>query len=610
MSEPKLIPLDVLLGNPDKIQPQISPDGTKLAYVAPLDGVLNVWVGTVGKDEFAPVTHDTDRGVMGYAWVHDGRHILYVQDQGGDENWRIYTVDLETGEIVDRTPFEGVQAQVLAMRKAFPHELLIGLNKDNEQLHDVYHLDLRTGELRKVAENPGFIDWLVDGDLKVRGAVAPQPDGGMVVVVRDTEDAEWRPLVTFGPEDSLASDTVGFTQDGKGVYLQSSVGANSARLVKMDIATGDTVVLAEDPRYDITGVMIHPDTREPQMVTILKDRAEHVVLDASIADDVAAIEKIQDGDLHITGRDHADQTWLVAFDDDAGPVRYYSFDRGSKEATFLFEHRPELNDYELSPMEPVSIASRDGLELHAYLSFPPGAGRTNLPTVLNVHGGPWGRDQWGFHPEAQHLANRGYLCVQVNFRGSTGYGKDFVNAGDREWGGKMHDDLIDTVEWLVKQGYSDPERIAIYGGSYGGYASLVGATFTPDVFRCAIAMVGPSNLKTFIESIPPYWTPMIALFKQRVGDPETEEEFLWSRSPLSKVDNIKIPMLIAHGANDPRVKLAETEQIVAAMGEKGIPHELMVFDDEGHGFAKPENRLKFYTAAEKFLAEHLGGRAE
>jgi dipeptidyl aminopeptidase/acylaminoacyl peptidase len=610
VAEPKLIPLDVLLGNPEKAGPQISPDGERMAYLAPVGGVLNVWVGSIAKGDYAPVTKDTDRGIRGYTWAHDNRHLLYIQDQGGDENWRVYRVDLETNETTDLTPFDKVQAQLLAHRKKFPNDLLVGLNKDNEQLHDVYHIDIATGELKKTVENPGFLGWVVDADLKVRGSLAPQPDGGLVLVIRDDESSEWRPLVTFGPDDALTSGPVGYTLEGDALYLLSSIDTNAARLVKMDVASGGIDVLAEDANYDVVGAMIHPDTREPQAVSFLKDKQEHLVLDPSIKDDFAAIEKIREGDFNVIDRDHADKTWLVAFDDDAGPVRYYSYDRGTKKATFLFDHRPELNDYELSPMEAFQFTSRDGLEVHGYITFPPGKDRKNLPTVLNVHGGPWGRDVWGFNPEAQLFANRGYLHVQVNFRGSAGYGKEFLNAGDKEWGGKMHDDLIDGVNWIVEKGYADKDNIAIYGGSYGGYASLVGATFTPDVFKCAVAIVGPSNLKSFIETIPPYWTPMIAMFHNRVGNPETEEDFLWSRSPLSKVDNIAIPMLIAHGANDPRVKLAETEQIVAAMKEKGIPHGLMVFEDEGHGFAKPENRLKFYAATEKFLADHLGGRAE
>ncbi len=610
MTLPKLIPLEVLLGNPEKMQPHISPDGKRLAYIAPVDGVLNVWVRTVGADDDAPITKDTDRGIRGYAWCHDNRHVLYVQDSGGDEDWHVYTVDLETNEIVDRTPFQGVNALPIALRKQFPNELLIGINKDNPELHDVYHLDLTSGELRKVAENPGFAGWDIDYELKVRGAAAPQPDGGWALLVRDTEEGEWRPLITFESDDALGSNTIGFTRDGSGMFLQSSVGANTARLVRTDVATGDTEVLAEDPTYDVVSVAIHPDTREPQLVGFLKERLEWVVLDASISDDVAAVGRIHSGDFGITDRDHADETWLVTFDNDDGPVKYYAFDRKTKSSTFLFDHRPDLNNYTLAKMEPFSIKARDGLELNGYLSFPVGMERNNLPMVLHVHGGPWGRDTWGLNPEAQWIANRGYLCVQVNFRGSTGYGKEFVNAGDREWGAKMHDDLIDTVNWVIEQGYADPDRIAIYGGSYGGYAALVGATFTPDVFRCSVAVVGPSNLKTLIETIPPYWKPMIAMWHKRVGNPETDEEFLWSRSPLSKVGNIKIPLLIGHGANDPRVKLSETEQIVDAMKAKGIDHELMVFPDEGHGFAKPENRITFYRAAEKFLAKHIGGREE
>ena len=610
MALPKIVPLEVLLGNPEKIQPQISPDGKRMSYIAPVDGVLNVWVGTVGADDAKPVTNDTDRGIRGYAWAHDNRHLLYIQDSGGDENWHVYTVDLDAGEVNDRTPFEGIQARLISVRKRFPNDILIGINKDNPQLHDVYHLDLTTGELDKVADNPGFLGWLIDNDNKIRGAIAPQADGGMQVLVRDAEDADWRPLVTFASDDMLTSGPIGFTADGTAMYLQSSVDVNASRLVKLDIASGDIEVLAEDPTYDVTNVIINPDTREPQLAALSKERLEWVVLDPSVADDVAAIKAIQDGDMIPIDRDHADATWLIAFDVDDGPVRYYAFDRSTKQSTFLFEHRPELAEYDLAKVEPFSIKARDGLELNGYLTFPLGLPRENLPTVLNVHGGPWARDEWGFQPESQWLANRGYLSVQVNFRGSSGYGKEFLNAGDREWGGKMHDDLIDTVNWVVEQGYADPEKIAIYGGSYGGYATLVGATFTPDVFKCAIALVGPANLKTFIETIPPYWAPMIAMWHKRVGNPETDEEFLWSRSPLSKVDNIRIPMLVAHGANDPRVKLSETEQIVAAMKEKNIDHELMVFPDEGHGFAKPENRLKFYREADKFLAKHLGGRAE
>ncbi len=608
-TDTKLIPLEVLLGNPEKAQPQISPDGKRMAYIAPVDGVLNVWVGDVGKDNYAPVTKDTDRGIRGYAWAYNNKHLVYIQDQGGDENWRVYSVDLDTGDISDLTPFENVQARIQSINKDFPDDLLIALNKDNAALHDVYHCDLNTGELKKIAENTsGFLAWVVDREMKVRGAVSMSMDGGMVIQVRDTEDGEFRPLLEVGPDDMLTTGPVGFTADGKGMYLLNSTGRNTGQLTKMDIATGAEEVIAADPECDVTGAIVHPDTREIQAVSFLRDRIDWQILDNSIQADFDAIAALQSGDFAVTDRDVADKTWLVGFTLDDGPVKYYSLDRDTKEATFLFDHRPDLNDYSLVKMEPFAIKARDGLTLHGYITFPPGE-RKNLPTVLNVHGGPWGRDSWGFNPESQWFANRGYLSIQVNFRGSTGYGKEFVNAGDKEWGAKMHDDLLDTVNWAIEQGYSDPAKVAIFGGSYGGYAALVGATFTPDVFACAVDIVGPSNLKTLIETLPPYWQPQIIMFHNRVGNPETEEDFLWSRSPLSKVDNIKIPMLIAHGANDPRVKLSETEQIVDAMKAKGIEHQLMVFEDEGHGFAKPENRLKFYDVAEKFLAKHLGGRS-
>jgi len=610
MPLPELIPLDVLLGNPERSQPQISPDGTRLAYLAPVEGVLNVLVGTVGGDDFVPVTKDTDRGIHSYMWAHDNRHVLYTQDSGGDENWRLYTVDLETGDIADRTPFEGVQAQLITHRKQFPNDVLVGLNSDNPQLHDVFHLNLSSGELRKVADNPGFVGWLVDAQLKVRGAAAPQPDGGVAIMVRDNEDDEWRSLVVLDSDDALTSGPIGFNAAGDAIYFQSSVGANAARLVRMDVAAGDVEVLASDPTYDLVTVVMHPDTREMQMAGFLKERLEWQILDPEIAEDIEAIRRLHPGDFGISDRDHADRTWLVTFDDDAGPVKYYAYDRESKQARFLFDHRPALNRYSLAPMEPFSMKARDGLELNGYMSFPVGVERRNLPTIINVHGGPWHRDSWGFNPEAQWMANRGYLCVQVNFRGSTGYGKDFVNAGDREWGGKMQDDVSDTVQWVIEQGYADPDRICIYGGSYGGYATLVGATFTPELYKCAVSIVGPSNLKTWIETVPPYWAPMISMLHKRVGNPEADEDFLWSRSPLSRVEKIDIPMIIAHGANDPRVKLSETEQIVEAMKAKGIDHELIVFDDEGHGFAKPENRMTFYRAVEKFLARHIGGRTE
>ena len=605
----QLIPREILFGNPVKTSPQISPDGTMMAYLAPVNNVLNVWVGKIGSDDYEPVTKDTDRGVRFYFWAADNKHIMYIQDKGGDENWRLYATNLETRETRDLTPYENVQVQIVDRDKHFPNELLIGMNKENPQVHDVYHLDLVSGELSLVAKNPGnFLGWVSDTNFKVRGALAATPDGGTELMVRENEQADWRKLIIWNPDDALTSAPVGFTKDGQSLYLEDSRNVNASRLVKMNIATGEISKIAEDPQYDVGSVMIHPDTYEVQAVAFNKDRVEWVVLDQSIKQDFDNIRDIHRGDFGIISRDNADATWILAFTVDNGPVPFYAYDRRARKASFLFDNQPDLNKYTLATMEPISFTSRDGMTVHGYLTLPPGKGRTNLPTVLDVHGGPWGRDAWGYNPEGQWFANRGYACLQVNFRGSTGYGKDFLNAGDKEWGRDMHNDLVDAVHWAIEQGIADPQKVAIYGGSYGGYAALLGATFTPDLFCCAVDIVGPSNLITLIRTIPPYWSTFLATFHKRVGNPDTEEEFLKSRSPLFKVDQIKIPMLIAQGANDPRVKQAESEQIVNAMKSKGIDYEYMLFPDEGHGFAKPENRLKFYAVAEKFLAKHLGGR--
>ncbi len=607
----ELIPRDVIFGNPSKVSPRLSPDGTMMSYRAPVDDVMNVWVGNIGEDSVWVVTNDTLRGIRMYFWAQDNKHIMYLQDVGGNENYRLYAVDIHTGETRDLTPFDDVQVRITDIDKNFPNELLIAMNKDNPQLHDIYHLDLTSGELKPVAKNPGnVLGWVTDANFKVLGCLMTNADAGYDLMIRDTEQSDWKMLVSWGSDDALASGPMGFTKDGKSVYLIDSRDANAAKLVKMNIASGELEVIAEDPQYDVSNVIMHPDTREIQAVVFTKDRNEITILDESIRPDYNVIRQIHHGDLFISSRDNADDTWLIGFDADDGPIPYYSYDRESKNVTFLFNHRPELDDYTLSKMKPFSFKARDGLTVHGYLTFPPGSDSTNLPMVLNVHGGPWYRDTWGYNSEAQWMANRGYVCMQVNFRGSTGYGKEFLNAADREWGGKMHDDLIDAVNWAIDQGIADPTKIAIYGGSYGGYAALVGVTFTPDVFCCAVDIVGPANLVTWITSVPPYWKVMSDIMYKRIGNPDTEEEFLKSRSPLYKADQINVPMLIAQGANDPRVPVAESKQIVEALKANNVEYEYILFPDEGHGFARPENRLKFYAAAEEFLAKHLGGRFE
>jgi dipeptidyl aminopeptidase/acylaminoacyl peptidase len=608
---PPLIPREVLFGNPVKTQAQISPNGKTLAYLAPDDkGVMNVWVRTIGQNDDQVVTADKKRGIRIYDWQQDSEHILYMQDFDGDENWHVYQTNLKTKNTRDLTPFQGVAAQGFVTDPNFPDQVLVPLNIRDRHLHDMYRINLKNGAVEMDTENPGDVaGFTQDNQFRVRVAQVFLPDGGTEIRVRDDEKSPWHTFLKWGPDESFGG-VAGFTPDNRSVYLISSVDANAARLLEVELATGKQAVVAEDKQYDVNGILTHPTKHTLEAVEFVRDRSEWILIDKSLQADFDAIRKVRAGDFYIVSRDLADKTWIVNYVVDDGPVPFYVYDRTSKKATFLFSNRPGLEQYKLAKMQPISFPARDGMTIHGYLTLPIGPEPKNLPMVLNVHGGPWGRDTWGLDNEAQWLANRGYAVLQINFRGSTGYGKAFVNAGDREWAGKMHADLIDGKNWAVKQGYADGKKVCIMGGSYGGYATLVGVTFTPDEFACGVDIVGPSNLVTLLSTIPPYWAPMKSLFKKRVGDLETEPEFLKSRSPLFKADQIKAPLLIGQGANDPRVKQAESDQIVAAMRQNGKPVEYIVFPDEGHGFARPENRLIFYAAAEPFLAKYLGGRAE
>jgi dipeptidyl aminopeptidase/acylaminoacyl peptidase len=607
--EPELIPLDVLFGNPTKHRARISPDGTMLAYLAPYEDVVNVWVKTIGKEDDRPVTMDTERPIYIYTWAQDNEHVLYLRDKYGDENDHLYRVDLDSGETEDLTPFDGVKVELYEHNKHFPNRAIVTMNRRNPELFDVYALDLGTGEVEMMAENPGdVIGWDLDAGQVVRGANVMAPDGSYVLRVRDDAESDWRELIVWDVEDAMNSTSLDFDGSGDWMYLFDSRDANTTRLAKINVHTDEIEVIAEDPVYDVSGFMLNPDTFELEAYAVYGDREEWVALDENVREDFERIGEIDDGDFRVLDRDNADDTWIVYFDKTDESASYYAYDRNTKEATFLFYTRPELNDYTLATMEPIEFTARDGLTVHGYATFPPGKGREDLSTVLFVHGGPWDRDRWWFDPFVQALANRGYLVLQVNYRGSAGYGKGFINAGNKEWGGKMQDDLTDAVGWAVERGWADPDKVAIMGFSYGGYTALIGATFTPDLYTCAVSSMGPSNLVTFIETIPAYWAPVIPVYNERIGNVETERELLESRSPIFKVDEIKIPMLLSYGANDPRVKLSEGEQIVAVMEEKGIDYEFIVFDDEGHGFQQPHNMIKFMAAVEEFLAEHLGGR--
>jgi dipeptidyl aminopeptidase/acylaminoacyl peptidase len=610
--QPPLIPRDVLFGNPERVSPKLSPDGKRLAWIAPdKKNVLQVWVKTVGKDDDKVVTADKKRGIRRYLWAEDNRTLLYLQDNDGDENFHVYGVDLASGNVRDYTPFQGVRASPEGTNPSFPDEILVGLNLRDRHLFDVYRITLSTGAVRLDTENPGdVVGWKTDPGFRIRAAEVATPDGGTEIRIRDDVTSPWKSFLKVGPDEIL--NLVDFTADGKSVILVSSIGRDTAAVVERNVATGAEKLIAASPEVDAEDVFVHPTKYIVQAVSFAPGRASWTVVDPSVKADFDAITKLSDGDFFVVNRDAADDVWLVAFTRDSGPVRYYAWDRTEKKGTFLFVHQPKLEGLALASMKPVVIRSRDGFNLNAYLTLPVGIPPKNLPMILFVHGGPWARDTWGYNPYAQWFANRGYACLQVNYRGSTGYGKKFLNAGNRQWGLKMHDDLIDAVNWAVKEGIADPKKVAIMGGSYGGYAALAGVTFTPETFACSVDIVGPSNLKTLIASIPPYWKPLRATFDVRMGnvDDPKDAELIRNASPLFKADKIVRPLLIGQGANDPRVNVKESEQIVEAIEKNKGSVTYVLYPDEGHGFARPENRIDFNARAERFLANCLGGRFE
>ncbi|MEG3933088.1 MULTISPECIES: S9 family peptidase [unclassified Microcoleus] len=606
---PPLIEREILFGNPEKTSPRLSPDGKYLAYIAPDENnVLQVQLRTVGQADDRQLTADKKRGIRIFYWTYSDEYLIYQQDIDGDEKWHLFSVNIQSNLVRDLTPFQGVRAHLIALDRNFPNEILVGMNIRDRRKHDLYRINLQNGAVELDTDNPGnIVNWAADAQFQVRAATATTAEGGKELLWRETADKSWESLRSWGPDDE--GGAVMFSENGKILYIIGNHDANAQRSIALDLETKQETDLASDPEYDVGGIVVHPTKREIQAVSFYKDKQEWQILDQSIAEDFEDLGKFRPGEFSITSRNLADTTWLVAYMTDDGPVYYYAFDRASKTFTFLFSNKPKLEGLPLSSMEPISYTARDGLTIHGYLTKPVGVS-TPVPAVLLVHGGPWGRDTWGYNPQAQWLANRGYAVLQINFRGSNGYGKAFLNAGNREWAAKMHDDLLDGVNWLVETRIALQDKIAIMGGSYGGYAALVGLTFSPDVFACAVDIVGPSNLITLLQTIPPYWEPRKASLYHRVGNLETEPEFLKSISPLSFVDRIQKPLLIAQGANDPRVKEAESEQIVNAMKQAGKPVEYVLYTDEGHGFARPENRLHFYAIAEEFLAKYLGGRFE
>jgi len=615
---PELIARADLFGNPDRAGVQISPDGKHLSYLAAVDDVLNVWVAPTDElDQAEPVTHADTRGIRRYFWSYDNEHIVYLQDKGGDENWRAYSVDIATGEEVDLTPMEGIQAQIQEVSDRVPGEILVGINDRDPRLHDIYRIDLSSGERTLVVENPGFIGFLSDSDYNVRLGIKMTETGGMDMMAYQA--GQWESFSEIPQEDSLTTQPMGFDEKGDTLYMLDSRGRNTSALMAVNLETRDAEIVYANDRADVSAAMIHPTKRTVQAAGSTFERLEWEILDDTIQADLDYLASVADGEVNITDRTLDDSKWIVGYELSDRPYSYYLYDREAKKANYLFGNRAALENKTLAKMHALTLESRDGLDLVSYLTLPSeadadGNGRPKeaIPMVLLVHGGPWGRDNYGYNSLHQWGANRGYAVMSVNFRGSTGLGKAFTNAGDLEWAGKMHDDLIDVVDWAIAEGIALEDQVAIMGGSYGGYATLVGLTFTPEKFACGVDIVGPSNLITLLDSIPPYWEPMKKLFTSRVGDPDTEEghTILVNASPLTHADKITKPLLIGQGANDPRVKQAESDQIVDAMNAKQIPVTYVLYPDEGHGFARPENMLSFTSVAEVFLGDCLNGRVE
>jgi dipeptidyl aminopeptidase/acylaminoacyl peptidase len=609
-----LLPRRLIFADPERSVVRISHDGTRVAFRAPVSGVLNLWIAQIDRiDEARPVTAVADRNLGPWIlWMHDNRHVVFFREAAGDENWRAWRIDLETGDVRPLTPGPGVTCRIQQISRHFPSELLIMHNARDKRHFDVYRVHVATGESALVQQNDGFTFHFTDQQFRVRFAVRYAEDGDVEYLQRGS-GGEWTLFSRIGAEDAMATRAIEFSADGRELYWLDSRGRDTAAVVAQDLPNGVMRVLAEDPRADFTQLVLDPISERPVAAARSFERVAWQVLDPDYRDDFTYLARQSRGDLTITSMSQDRRQWIVAYQYDDAPTEWFHYDRAARRARRLFSATPAWEGLPFVPMEPVVIRARDGLELVSYLSRPRGVQPTQrLPMVLLVHGGPWTRDVWGLYADHQWLANRGYAVLSVNYRGSTGFGKAFVNAANREWAGKMHDDLIDAVHWAIERRIADPARVAIMGGSYGGYSALVGLTFTPEKFACAVDLCGISNLVTFLNTIPEYWITWKSLWKVRTGDYTTAAglQFLEERSPLNRADRIVRPLLIAQGANDVRVKAAESEQIVAAMQGHGIPVTYIVYPDEGHGLGRAENRRSYKAVAEAFLSVHLGGRCE
>jgi dipeptidyl aminopeptidase/acylaminoacyl peptidase len=621
MALPEFISVEDLFSAPERAAASISPDGKRIAYLAPWRNRLNVWVTDVdGASEPRCVTADENRSIVMYQWTPDPRWMLFMQDTNGDENWHVFRIDLDdpSAVAVDLTPFPGVRTD-FEQPRGLPGRAIVHMNKRTPELMDAYELDIATGELTLRAENPGnVVSWMSSRDGELFGT-AMTVDGDLEMVQWDESARSMRLIGSYdGSDHPVGIYPVQVTPDGTGIWIGSNRDTDRTRLARIDVATGEETEVDSHPQFDLAGplglvapLILHSRSGELLGARYVGERQVIHALDPHFAEVLSSVERLSEGDLTALRSDDEGRRWVVSFNHDRDPGATYLYDHDTGESRLLFRPLPHLDPDALASMTPVTITSRDGLPLHSYLTLPVGVEPVGLPLVLLVHGGPWARDAWGFSAEVQLLANRGYAVLQTNFRGSTGYGKAFVKAAIGEFAGKMHDDLVDAVAWAVEQGYADRNRVAIFGGSYGGYAALVGVTFTPDLFAAAIDYVGISSLADFMRTLPNVARPFLATnWHAFVGDPSVPEQEadMLARSPITYVDRIKTPLLVIQGANDSRVVQAESDNLVAALRDRGVEVDYMVKDDEGHGFLNPDNQIDMYHAVERFLAEHLGGR--
>ncbi|MFL1376697.1 MULTISPECIES: S9 family peptidase [unclassified Nocardiopsis] len=625
MALPDLYTIEDLFDSPQRTSAAISPDGTRIAFLSPWKNRLNVWVQDLEPgSEPRPVTADETRSVQGFEWADDPRYLLYLQDEGGDQRWHLYRVDLDTPEsaAVDLTPFPGTTVLGFAPSPVTPGKVTLLLNTRDAATFDSHELDIATGELGLLARSPGPGKiWVQagDGSLFLSELTA---QGNVEFSRRDPATGEPRKVLEWEGADYPVGSPWQITPDGTGLWIVSNRGTDRTRLVRVDLATGEETEVDAHPAFDVDArMMVDPAVPEPLIrdhrgellgVRYYGERQVVHALDPHFAEVLGGLEKLSEGDLAHVSSDREGRRWVVSFAHDRDPGATWFYDHATGESRLLFRPFPHLDPEKLAPMRPVTITARDGLELPSYLTLPVGVDPTGLPLVLLVHGGPWARDSWGFVPAVQLMANRGFAVLQVNFRGSTGFGKAHTQAAIGEFAGKMHDDLIDAVDWAVAQGYADPDRVAIVGGSYGGYATLVGVTFTPDRFAAAVDVVGISDLANFMRTQPPFVRPgLINNWYRYVGDPDVPEQEadMLARSPITRIDRIRTPLMVVQGANDPLVVKAESDNIVEALRSRGVEVEYLVFDDEGHGFVNPENQIALFDAADRFIARHLGGRS-